>query len=1095
MPTTIAFEPQTGQGTTTITSANNSSSSEELQFLVSGVVAGDTVNLYADGSTTAIATGTVASGDTTITLTTNGTSTLSNGAHTFTATQTSGIHSHATSSALDLTVFNGLTATATETPTERVESATVGTAFSYTFTGVSTNAPSGDTVTYALSSTAPTGMTFDSSTDTVSWTPTSDQEGETASFAITATDTAGNTASTLPIYVSVAAASGITVVAPTASIAVGSPVLVAFNDSDTSGTPTYTVTTSSTADSNGADLTATVTPLTNQVLEIMTNYGEMDFQLLNNYTPNTVSHFTGLVDSGTYTNTTFYRIIEDFMDQGGVNASGTGNSIPVELNDLLRFTSSGLLAMANDGVDGNSSEFFITNPNDTSDGFLDFRYTIFGKLIAGDAVRGAISSTPVTTNSSGEDSQPVTAPQILSMKVVTETDAGVFMLNAATGASGPYTVTVSDGLGNTQTFSIKIGTNSYDPPNPWVKPITVGTNSSGTNPGDQIYTAENTAVTFTPQGEAAEGGTAQVNVQLFDPLTDYPNEFVDDSFVASSSEPPIDSPNPYVTLTANSDGSYTITPATGYQGIQYLEVTSVVPVTGTFTLDVGSTTTGSIDFNSSDLTATATAIQDALVAAGFTDATVTAATPVPTLTPTKFNFNVDFGSGNSESAISFPSSNTLAATFSNSVTAASEKQTLSFDESSPGTSWDSSSNVNPEYTAYVPIFVGTQTTPSTPTIASIEAGGKAITGSTFDNNSSTTSELSFNITGVTAGYAVSVYMDGSTTAIATGTVSTTAGTTTITVTTNGTTTIPSGNHTFTVKEATPEALLFGDFGTTSSGSYAPGTEYAVPQSVLSSAASAGTTLTIGLVVLSAPGTSAQVGSLYTYTVSTNAPSGDTVTVTPVTVPSGMQLSGDTFTWTPTNAQLNTSPEFEATVTDTDGNSTTIGPVNISVILGLVPIAVPVNTKLGGNVTVTLSGNEIEIYDNIGKAVLGQNTFNSTDTVDITLPAGQANDVTIDLPNNARRRCRRRSRCRERQAARQTTTRSPCRGPWGRTCSPSPTARSRPTTWPRNSPTCSGSCSAETATTTITGSRPVASPLRSSPAAATTRWISATIRRE
>ena len=53
--------------------------------------------------------------------------------------------------------------------------------------------------------------------------------------------------------------------------------------------------------------------------------------------------------------------------------------------------------MANDGVDGNSSEFFITNPDDMSDGFLDFRYTIFGKLIAGDNVRQAIAATPVTT--------------------------------------------------------------------------------------------------------------------------------------------------------------------------------------------------------------------------------------------------------------------------------------------------------------------------------------------------------------------------------------------------------------------------------------------------------------------------------------------------------------------------------------------------------------------------------------------------------------------------------------------------------------------------------------------------------------------------
>ena len=36
-PTSIAFQPQSGQGTATVTSANNSSASKELQFLVSGV--------------------------------------------------------------------------------------------------------------------------------------------------------------------------------------------------------------------------------------------------------------------------------------------------------------------------------------------------------------------------------------------------------------------------------------------------------------------------------------------------------------------------------------------------------------------------------------------------------------------------------------------------------------------------------------------------------------------------------------------------------------------------------------------------------------------------------------------------------------------------------------------------------------------------------------------------------------------------------------------------------------------------------------------------------------------------------------------------
>ena len=98
--------------------------------------------------------------------------------------------------------------------------------------------------------------------------------------------------------------------------------------------------------------------------------------------------------------------------------------------------------------------------------------------------------------------------------------------------------------------------------------------------------------------------------------------------------------------------------------------------------------------------------------------------------------------------------------------------------------------------------------------------------------------------------------------------------------------------------------------------------------------------------------------------------------------------------------MNTSPEFEATLTDSQGNSTTIGPLNISVIIGLAPINVPVNTTLGGNVTVSFSGNHLEVYDNIGKAVVSSETFTSTDSVQVDLPAGQANSVTVVLPNSA-----------------------------------------------------------------------------------------------
>jgi Ca2+-binding RTX toxin-like protein len=156
-----------------------------------------------------------------------------------------------------------------------------------------------------------------------------------------------------------------------------------------------------------------------------------------------------------------------------------------------------------------------------------------------------------------------------------------------------------------------------------------------------------------------------------------------------------------------------------------------------------------------------------------------------------------------------------------------------------------------------------------------------------------------------------------------------------------------------------------------------------------------------LVVLAQPASSVQVGVLYTYVVQTNAPSGDTVTVTPVTLPTGMQFNGsNTFTWTPTSGQLNTAPAFEATVTDSLGNSVAIGPLNISVIIGLAPVQVPVNSSKGGSVTVLFSGSQAEVYDNVGKTFLSNATFKSTDTITVDLPAGQANSVLVLVPASA-----------------------------------------------------------------------------------------------
>ena len=701
--------------------------------------------------------------------------------------------------------------------------ATVGQVYTYT---VQTNAAAGDTLTVTPATTLPAGMNFDAATNTVTWTPTADQAGTTQSFTATVTDTTTNNTVTLgPIFVAVAAANGLTVVAPASSVASGSPVLVSFQDTN-AGTPSYTISTSSTSDPAGSNLTATLLPETNQVLKIVTDQGEMDFQLFNNFTPNTVQHFVDLVNSGTYnTGGTFYRIIQTFMDQGGIGGSATATTIPDELNANLRFTSSGLLSMANNGVDGNSTEFFITNPDDMSDGFLDFRYTIFGKLISGDNVRAAIAATPVTTNSSGEDSQPLTPPKILSMSVVNQTSGGgVLELQAAPGASGPYTVTISDGLGGSQSFTVNIGTNSFDPPNAWVDAI---------NGNDQITTDAGTPVTFTPQGESADGSVVQVGVQAMLPVPSAPaGTYVDNSFLDTTTAETFPAVNPNANITVTQNGSsYTVTPAAGFYGVQVLEVTGLNAVIGTFQLQVGLTTTAAISFDSTNLTATAANIQSALVAAGFSGTTVSVDQASGA---ENFSFDVTFASSQADISYDASSANPMPIAFANSATAASTSQTLTFTATGPA--WDASSGVNPAYRAFVPVFVN----PPAPTIGGITSNGQPVNGSTSSNNSSPTTAFSFDVTGAVAGAVVSVYMDGGTTPIATGTVA--DGATTITLTTDGATTIGSGSHSFTVKQsiATGALSLYADWST----SGGPSTQFTIPAGSVVSDPSLGVTVNV-----------------------------------------------------------------------------------------------------------------------------------------------------------------------------------------------------------------------------------------------------------
>ena len=153
--------------------------------------------------------------------------------------------------------------------------------------------------------------------------------------------------------------------------------------------------------------------------------------------------------------------------------------------------------------------------------------------------------------------------------------------------------------------------------------------------------------------------------------------------------------------------------------------------------------------------------------------------------------------------------------------------------------WDTGSQVDPAYRAYVPVYVD----PPAPQIDSITVGGQPVSGSTTANNTSAASELTFNISGAVSGATVSVYMDyaaGNTTPLVTGT----ASGATLALSTDGTTGIAAGSHEFTVEQsiAGSAATLLAEWSSGSSSS--PGAQYSIPAASADSPASAATALTI-----------------------------------------------------------------------------------------------------------------------------------------------------------------------------------------------------------------------------------------------------------
>jgi cyclophilin family peptidyl-prolyl cis-trans isomerase len=147
--------------------------------------------------------------------------------------------------------------------------------------------------------------------------------------------------------------------------------------------------------------------------------GRIVCQLFDDVAPKTAKNFRYLCSKGLgnnkkpcYQDSTFHRVIKDFMIQGGdfTNGDGTGgvsiygNKFEDE-NFELEHNQPGLLSMANSGPNTNGSQFFITL-NKTP--WLDKKHVVFGIIVSGYDVIKQIENVKTNSNDNPESKIVIT---------------------------------------------------------------------------------------------------------------------------------------------------------------------------------------------------------------------------------------------------------------------------------------------------------------------------------------------------------------------------------------------------------------------------------------------------------------------------------------------------------------------------------------------------------------------------------------------------------------------------------------------------------------------------------------------------------------
>ncbi|GEM_PF-1725434 len=151
------------------------------------------------------------------------------------------------------------------------------------------------------------------------------------------------------------------------------------------------------------------------IATLHTSEGDISIALNAKQTPITVNNFVFLAKNGFYANTTFHRVIKDFMIQGG-DPVGNGTGGPgYSFNDepFSGEYTRGTVAMANAGANTNGSQFFIMH----QDRPLPKSYVIFGSITKGLDVLDTIAQTEVAVSDSGEPSKPIKSIILTSVDI------------------------------------------------------------------------------------------------------------------------------------------------------------------------------------------------------------------------------------------------------------------------------------------------------------------------------------------------------------------------------------------------------------------------------------------------------------------------------------------------------------------------------------------------------------------------------------------------------------------------------------------------------------------------------------------------------